>query len=50
MMDMFSKLVNKAVEFGLLEGFVISNFNNKLISYLLFLDDTLFFCKQRRAI
>jgi len=47
---MFSKLVNKAVDFGLLEGFVISNFNNKLISYLLFVDDTLFFCRQRRAV
>jgi len=52
-METLNKLLaNKVVEFGLLEGFLIifnSNSESMLISYLLFADDTLFFCQPEES-
>jgi len=46
-METLTRLVNKAIDMGFLEGFQVTNAWSKsmLIFYLLFVDDTLFFCK-----
>jgi len=45
-MEPLSKLVNKACEVGLLEGFHVGNFQSHglLVYHLLFADDTLIIC------
>ena len=50
-METLSRLVNKAIDAGFLEGFQISNARSEslLISHLLFADDTLFFCKPHES-
>jgi len=50
-METPSRLVNKAIDAGFLEGFQITNagLESMLISHLLFADDTLFFCKPYKS-
>jgi len=50
-METQSRLVNKAIDAGFLEGFHITNarYESLLISHLLFADDTLFFCKPHES-
>ena len=46
-MEALSKLINKACDMGLLQGFHVGNSHSPgfLVSYLLFADDTLIFCR-----
>ena len=50
-MEALSMLVFKAIEEGFLDGVQISNSHSKglLISHLLFVDDTLIFCKPNES-
>ena len=52
MIETPSRLVNKVIEVGLLEDFLITNYQSQsmLISHLLFVDDTIFFCKHKESI
>jgi len=50
-METLSRLVNKAIDAGILKGFQITNARSEslLISHLLFADDTLFFYKPHES-
>ena len=51
MMETLSRLVNKAIDAGFLEGFPITNAwsESMLSSHLLFVDDPLFFYKPNES-